>query len=433
MDLRSTIKKILEVALPLGLYSAIGVLLLPIYSRVLTAAEMGIVELITAGAAIFQIVFTFEIGQAMARFLPDAKNKKELSVVFSTAMALTLVGAFLGALITYFANHWLLNLLGASIENIPSSTLICSYLILIVLHRIFQLALIYANHQRAAAQANLSYVAVLAASTGFFFYFDFLNLRLIYFSQIVSYVIAFFVSVRCCQRVGLEMSIWKISKIEAFRQISFSSPILGSSIAVFLLMYYDRLLMAGMVPLSDLGVFSVANRLVSAFVFGLLALGTGLTPLIYSNYRDKNFMRMVELLFYAFITITFSSMLVTSLFGVSLVSFVTTAQYGPAGKLLAPLLVAAFLANSYRFFPGLDVALKTPAIALINMFSCIVGVSSGYVLGQKWGVHGIIASKVVASAVMALLYLELGRSYVRPPRFARLMVLSLSAAALLAL
>jgi O-antigen/teichoic acid export membrane protein len=225
-----------------------------------------------------------------------------------------------------------------------------------------------------------------------------------------------------CGSVGLKMDFSRFSVVEFRRQFIFSWPILGSSVAVFVLTYYDRLLMAGISSLDDLGIFGVASRLSSAFLFALLALGAGLTPLIYLNYRDRKFMRMVEIFFYAVAGFVFLVMVVMFFVGVPLVALVVTDKYSLAGKMLVPLIAVAFLANSYRFFPGLDIALKTSTIALVNVFSCVVGLMFGYVLGQRWGVHGIIASKIISSASMALLYLELGRRYVAPPKFSRAVV-----------
>lgn len=422
MNFRDVAKKVIWVALPLGLYSLIGVLLLPIYARVLTNSEMGVVELINVGVAIFQIICTFEIGQAMARFLPEAKNQPDALTVFNSSLFLTFIGSVVGAIGVYFISDWMLDLLGQDVENFPSFAVICTYLILIVLYRVFQLALIYSNHQRAAAQINFSYVLVLAGSTIIAYMFEQLNMFVIYGLQIFAYAVALIIGLWCCTRVGLKINIFKISKVEIIRQFSFSWPILGSSLAVFVLAYYDRMLLTWISSLADLGVFGVANRLSSAFVFALLALGAGLTPLIYSNYKDKQFMRIVELFFYTISAIIIISMTGAIFLGGPLVTLIATDKYNLAGRMLVPLIAVAFLSNSYRFFPGLDIAFKTSSIAMVNLFSCSVGLLLGYVLGNKWGVHGIIASKVIASASMAFLYLELGRRYVAPPKLSRVVV-----------
>jgi O-antigen/teichoic acid export membrane protein len=425
MNWRNAASKVFLVALPLGLYSLIGVLLLPIYTRVLSSAEMGVVELINVGVAIFQIVCTFEIGQAMARFLPDVNSKVESLEVFNTALFLTLFGAVVGALGVYILGDWLFVLWGQDAKLFPATFAICIYLILIVLHRTFQLALIYANHQKIAAIINIAYVFLLAVGTIVTYVLDWLSLQVVYELQILAYATALFVGILQCDRVGLKMNFANISIAEVRRQFSFALPILGSSVAVFTLTYYDRLLMAGISSLDDLGIFGVASRLSSAVVFALLALGAGLTPLIYLNYKDKKFMQMVEIFFYAIAAIIFVVMIVLSFVGVPLVALVVTDKYSLAGRMLVPLIAVAFLSNTYRFFPGLDIALKTPTIAIINVFSCVVGLMLGYVLSYRWGVHGIIVSKIIASASMALLYLELGRRYVAPPRFSRVVVVLL--------
>jgi O-antigen/teichoic acid export membrane protein len=426
MDWRSAASKVFLVALPLGLYSLIGVLLLPIYTRVLNSAEMGVVEVINVGVAIFQIICTFEIGQAMARFLPDAKTKVDSLEVFNTALFVTLIGGIVGALSVYFLEGWAFEFLGQDAKIFPAIAAVCIYMILIVLHRVLQLSLIYTNHQKIAATINLSYVLLLAVSTVAAFAFDWLNLQRIYELQIFAYTTALLLGMWQCGRVGLKIDISKFSLIELRRQFEFSWPILGSSFAVFVLTYYDRLLVVGISSLNDLGVFGVASRLSSAFLFALLALGAGLTPLIYLNYKDKKFMRMVEVFFYAIAGVVFLVMVLMSFVGVPLVALVVTDKYSDAGKMLASLIAVAFLVNSYRFFPGLDIAFRTQTIALVNVFSCLVGLIFGYVLGQRWGVHGIIASKLVASASMALLYLELGRRHVEPPMFSRAVVILLT-------
>ena len=64
---------------------AVGFILLPFYARILTPADIGLIDLIQSIGSIFIFIFSLEINNAFARFsadyISDAERKKTLIVI----------------------------------------------------------------------------------------------------------------------------------------------------------------------------------------------------------------------------------------------------------------------------------------------------------------------------------------------------------------
>ena len=61
------------------LVRSVSLLLVPIYTRILSPTDYGIVDLITLFTAFVGVTVALEIGQSLARYLPDADSNEERS------------------------------------------------------------------------------------------------------------------------------------------------------------------------------------------------------------------------------------------------------------------------------------------------------------------------------------------------------------------
>lgn len=65
-------------------------ILLPLYTRLLTAKEFGIIELLTAFGNFINVTIALEVSQALVRFFPEAINKEDKRSYASTSFWFTL-------------------------------------------------------------------------------------------------------------------------------------------------------------------------------------------------------------------------------------------------------------------------------------------------------------------------------------------------------
>ena len=77
--------------IPLLISRGISILLLPIYSRVISPSQFGSLDLFYAFSNIVNLVITLEISQAVARFYIEAKSKMQKQLYASTSFWFTLI------------------------------------------------------------------------------------------------------------------------------------------------------------------------------------------------------------------------------------------------------------------------------------------------------------------------------------------------------
>ena len=70
--LKSTLRHTAVYMVPMVLSRGINFLLLPVYTRFLSKADLGVVELLLVFQLLASIVLSLELPQALARFVPGA-------------------------------------------------------------------------------------------------------------------------------------------------------------------------------------------------------------------------------------------------------------------------------------------------------------------------------------------------------------------------
>lgn len=91
-------------AIPTLLVSLAGFFMLPVYTRVLTPADYGLLETVTKITDIFGLLLGAGIADALVRFYSDSENKEQKQNIVVTAISLimffTLAGGLLFAVLS---------------------------------------------------------------------------------------------------------------------------------------------------------------------------------------------------------------------------------------------------------------------------------------------------------------------------------------------
>ena len=64
---------------------SLGLLLLPVYTRILNPQDYGVLDLITTAALFINLVIVLEVGQGFARYWHEMPDKKNQIALASTA------------------------------------------------------------------------------------------------------------------------------------------------------------------------------------------------------------------------------------------------------------------------------------------------------------------------------------------------------------
>lgn len=385
----------------------LNILLLPLYTRVLTPSDYGNIDMLYTVAAVVNLVLALEVTQAIARFLPDYKLESERRESISSAHWFTLgvyaiFGVFMvmfhlvfkplifsadATFLTYFAGvlticsqgsfNYLTNLLKWSLKSKQNATvnLLTSVIIL-----------------------SISIPAVLILNWG---------------------ITGIFIGTFVGNMIGSSLS-WYIMRNDIrmtfnwFRLkqlLRYSSPLVISSAAIFVSLYTDRVLLKYFHDTATVGLYGIAYRFASIVHLFLFGLQSGITPLILTQYQNPETPAKIEQLFRYYLFLMAITVLGLMLFSKEILVVFTAPEYYAAYSSIALLALALFLSNSYFLAPGLNIQKKTKLIATVSIGSALLNLGLNLLLIPAYSTVGAALSTVIAGALVLLSYFALNQKY----------------------
>lgn len=363
----------------------IGFILLPIYTRIISKEEYGLFDYLTTVGALLGVVVTLEVTQAIFRFIPEYKDTLQKQIKLASTGFWFSVGMYT-----------LLCVLCFSFSKLLAEILLddVKYYDLIQITSVLFLTNAILYNFTSLMRANLlSKQVVIVSTLNAVFVASFSLLFVVYFKLGLYGLIS-------GQLFGILLSLlFAYTRVKAWikfvfcfeslkQMLSFSAPLIFSSIGVVLSMFVDRVMLKEFLGAEQLASYAVAIKIASIVTLLMVGFQSALTPLIYANYQKIDTPNKIVKLFHFYL---FASLLSLILIGGSahwLVTIIAGVQYSEAANYVAPLVCAALFSSMYLFFPGLSIAKKTAIIALVNIFVGVLNVILNYIFIPKFGALG---------------------------------------------
>jgi O-antigen/teichoic acid export membrane protein len=379
---------------------SVGLLLLPVYTRFLTPADYGIVELLAVAFALLNLTLPLEISQAVARFVPDAKSAEEKTAYASAAFWFTagVFAAFAG--LVFAAPGPAARLLLGS----ESHTFIVRFgavaMIAGALFYVVQNQLRWTLQPRAVAGVSL------------------LNALL---SSLVSATLIVGFDAGAAGFIGGQLTgnlaaLWaglKVGRLPpepALRggplkeMLSFSAPLVLSGLAVYATTYTDRWMLRALLGLDEVGIYSAAFRVASVLNLAVVGIQMSLMPIVYHSHREPGTPPFIGRVFGYYLLCALPLIALLGGFDAEIVRLLTGPEFHEAAPLVVWLALAYVAMNAYIFAPGMSLARKTGRIALVNIAVACVNVLLNLVWIPRFGVQGAALATLTAGLTMATLY-----------------------------
>ena len=254
---------------------------------------------------------------------------------------------------------------------------------------------------------NLVYFLVLASVTLYLLIIRELKVESVFIGQITGSIIASFLAFLFARRsYGFTFSLKKFK-----RMVSYSAPLVLSSISVVIATNIDRIAIKDLLGLEELGIYGVAYRF--ATVTGLVIIGfqESLTPLIFKFYKNKKTPFEISNIFNIFIVFALFTFTGSILFSKEIIILFTTEPFYGSANLISILIMAIFFSHIFIFMPGLSIAKKTKLIFLTTTSGAILNVILNYKLIPVFGLSGAAYATLISSIGGFILYLLLSNKY----------------------
>lgn len=389
----------------------IGILLVPIYTRYLTPAEYGVIDLFIILTSIISLTIALEIHQAVVRFYQETENEKMKIQYVSTAFLFTIFVYVIYLCISInFSNTFTIWLL----DDIKYKSVFLLATLATFTSGLFYFTSGQLKWQIMPKQSVLvSIINVIIVSSIAVYLIVIKNMKVesIFIGQIVG------------NSVGIVLSLYYTKKsyqfvfvYEKFKElIHFSYPLVFSSVAIFIALFIDRIAIKYFLGFEELGIYGLAYRFAAVTSLVMIGFQSSLSPLIYKHYKEKetpeNIVKLFEVFWLFVILVTAGSIL----FSKELIVLMSTKDFYTASPIIPLLVMAVFFTNMYIFIPGLSIAKKTKIIATISILGAILNTGLNFLLIPLFGIEGAGFATLTSAVIIFVLRVKMSQKYYLVP------------------
>ena len=376
----------------------VGFLAIPFYSRFLSPAQYGLIELVELSTQTVAIALGLQaIGAALSRLFHDQKTHEAEQAVVSTSLIATAVlsaavtilavaGARPLSILVFHTEEWV-DLLRAAFTAMFFSDMIEVVLVYERIRNKARFFLIYTLVTLGLTLGlNILFIGVLDAGV-----WGFVSSKLV-----VTTLGCLFLLARARREVG-----WRWRSAYVPELVRFGAPLVLSSLSYFAIHFSDRFFLSSAVSLAELGRYALAYRfaiLVSALVGDSFSKSWGVTLYRYVDRPDwqEQFARVASYLTY----VLFVTGLAIALFSPELLRVMVPKAYFPP-PLLLPIIIASYLAREIGdFFRTLLLINKRSGLVGRIAGGCaLLNLAANALLIPLYGIYGAAAATFLTWAV----------------------------------
>jgi O-antigen/teichoic acid export membrane protein len=401
--IRRFVKDAVIYSLPMFLAKAIGLILLPIYTRQLGPTDFGFIEFVAAVSAILLLVLPLEINQAVARLLPESDDQTRQRKILSSAFWFTFIvfGIFGSAI--YLFRFQLLEVVSQPSSYAQYAALVCSSFLTTAILNLLQVQFRFTSQAKSSVSINM---AVVLANLIFVLYFSAvarLGIEQYFLSQIVSGLIGITLGLAILvKKYGL--LYWTIDVPIMRELLRFSLPIVLSSIGVAMSGSVDRLMVGGYTGLTDLGYYGAAARLAAMVGLGFYVISTAMTPIVYREHEQAETKKLIARVFKITTYSSLALLFVTVVYSEPIIVLIAGDKFSKASEYVFYLMFSAVITNLYIFFLGMDIVKNTRLLSKINLSAGVFGTIGCIILVPLIGIWGAITSILFANTARLAAY-----------------------------
>ncbi|MBI5102973.1 MAG: oligosaccharide flippase family protein [Nitrospirae bacterium] len=350
--------------------SIVSMLLLPVFTRVLSPEDYGTVDIITAGISLFSLIAGMQIDSGVARYYYEYDIEKRgdllstglyLRVLFSMLLFFCLL-PFTGHILRYFPSI-----------NIRIFFMAVSLAILMV---IFNYLLMPFRFERAAVKYSILSVGQLfsmALCSIYFVVFKKWGVYGVFAGYVFSYLLFTIIALWLLR----SMFSLTISLTFAKDVLKYGLPTVPAVFATWFKTYIYRFLLVPLVGLAEVGIYSSGLKVSGVITLFVSAFSLAWFPFAMSILRDENH-RIIyaKILTYYTIILATVAFLIT-LFAREIIHILLPSPYWKAGTLVGFISIALVLDGIFMI---LGIGLNIRKMTYLNTAAFLIGSAIGIVL-----------------------------------------------------
>lgn len=387
----------------------IGVLLVPIFTRIFSPAEYGVIELIGAISSIVLFVLILGLDAAVGRFYYEAKDTKEKQTVISTGLFFQSGFSILSCIILLFYTDYIViwvfknlaysSFLKVSIITIPFTTTISF------------LSTIFRINFAPWKYSGLVIAQVFLTASISIYLVVILRIGIIgvFYSSLITNVIL--------TPIGLFLSRFNYSLVFSIKKLksllSFGIPLVPASFSLLILNLADRFFLMHYSTLEQVGLYSIGIKLSSLLLLIVSAFQLGWGPFAFSISKEKVAKEVYSKVLTYYMLLSSFIAIGLSIFAYDILKIVTTSQYVEGFKVVGMLSFGVIAYGAYYIVSiGVHLTNKTSHIAWTLTVAAVMNLLLNFLLVPEYGMLGASFATLVSYFISTyLLYRESQKYY----------------------
>lgn len=377
-----------------------AVLLMPIYTSILTQEEYGTMAMLVSIKGIIDLISNLNIHSGIARdyYEKDVERTTLVSTGFWSILSLS-CSILIVMLLT--KTIWVDRVLGLPdyqsafvlvLLSVPAGGMVSYFSIL-------------TRFKKKPVLYSMGAIVALIIKTSISIY-TIVILRMGIIGFFLSILIEEFFLICYFGYINRQYLAFRFNWSYLKRALKFSVPVLPAITAGWIDTSLGQILMGKYVSLTDLGIYSVALQLASVFTLIGTALNNVWSPFLYENYRRKEFQKEVERLYLIFVFILCIVSCTLSLLSREIVSLLSNSNYLDASSYLVLLCIPMSL---HLLFPiassGISISRDTKYTSIAYVMGSVFNLLFLLLFLPKIGVFtvplGLGLSRVITYSYMS--------------------------------
>lgn len=389
-------------------------LLLPLYTRVLTPSDYGILDTLGTGVMILAILFGLNVTDGGSRYYYETEDREEKGIILFTVFIINFLTIIPSAILAFFSSEISVLLFQTDQYNWVVFAACLSIPLTLIndeqswIYRYKRLPWRYNTYILFRALMNIIMGLILVV----FLKKGVLGAQI---ATIISLSVTIMFSIFTFTR---KEYTFKFSTAWAKKIIRFSYPLMLSGLIAWIYTSADRYLLLGYQSTSDVGLYSIGFTLAGPISILNMAIGMSFYPFFMSLYEKEKDSDKPETkkasnqIWHLYLVISLCICSMLSIFGNEIIGFVATPIYKSAA-LVIPLLVFSGIFRQSIDITSLGMFLKEKTIHYTWLVALTSGISLGlnFLLIPKLSFQGAATSNMLSNFIYLIIAYNLSQKY----------------------
>lgn len=405
--IKHVLKDYLVYGLSILISRGMGIILVPLYTRVLSPQDFGAFDLFLTFGAIINLVIALEISQGQARFWNESDDKTQLA---STVLWFTVLMYLFFILVSLRYSNEISNILLGNVEYIEEFKIGVVFIAANGIYQTILSQLRWELKSKTYAAISILQGIILLIGVLICYYYAF-GLEEVLLVQALSFLVAATIASIVVRR----HLCFKVNLTELRNLLAFSLPLVPAAVGTLIYTHIGKVFLTNTYGLQEVGMLGLATRISGVAVILFVGIKLALTPIIYKDRYDPEMPYHLAQLFNVFFAGTLLLCLTMSLFSDELISLLATDEYSVSSGVIGLLTLSIILFQLYIFFPGIALEKRTKIQLYITAITAVVCLISNSLMTPMLGIIGVAISSLLSSLTFFVLWINASQQFYYVP------------------